>query len=434
MGNNALFSVLFFISVLLLPVDGFPLGSQFLREFGARPTNFFLLAAAFFLFNRIKYFKLSTRNIFLYVLVAMWCINNFMMTLFGNTSLTQFRSPFNSWVLQGLMLVWMFASYKVWQLLLFKLADTKPGFIHKTFVNSGIFALICFASHSLYISFGSYLIPGFEWLLEFLNGPMSQFRISGITTEPSIWGSWVAFVWPILLLGSTSYSGISKVVGLLLIIAAFLSGARTFLVILVIQLAVLLAWQISSRAITVKKLFFILFFTVFIGVLFIVNGGYQRLFSTADINENLSNIARIGSNITALKVIRDNPVFGIGIGQFTNAYGKYVPTFTLVSDEVVSWADGTSNTRASTFNLFLRIYVELGLPFFLASLYFVVSPFYDSVRLLRRENTSQHRYSICYLIAYIGGTTFWLSQDQYGYQVGILSYALLDMYNRLFKS
>jgi len=102
-------------------------------------------------------------------------------------------------------------------------------------------------------------------------------------------------------------------------------------------------------------------------------------------------------------------------------FSAYAPDFALASDEIVTYAAGLSDYRASSFNLFVRFLCEFG---FVAGLFFsylVMQPILRALRI-RGDNG----FVLYATLSAVGGVGFWLSQDQYGYQPAILSLAILS--------
>jgi hypothetical protein len=134
-----------------------------------------------------------------------------------------------------------------------------------------------------------------------------------------------------------------------------------------------------------------------------------------------SNISRIGSTVTGVRVSFAYPFFGVGIGQFKYFFGAYAPDFALSNSEILTHSAGLSDYRASTFNLFVRFFCEFGFPIGLWFSFLVLRPIMSAVRLRNGGD-----YLLFGTLAAIGGFGFWLSQEQYGYQPGILSLAILS--------
>lgn len=80
------------------------------------------------------------------------------------------------------------------------------------------------------------------------------------------------------------------------------------------------------------------------------------------INENMSSVMRVGSNMLALNVALEGyGLLGIGIGQFHFMYTpEFAPDYLLLSQEALDLMGGVTGRRASTFNLPLRLLVETG--------------------------------------------------------------------------
>lgn len=251
-------------------------------------------------------------------------------------------------------------------------------------------------------------------LLQFYHDP---FRVSGATSEPSILGAWIAFLWPMLFLVKEPRFAPHRgaLVAVLLLLGLFFGG-RTFLVLFGMQFVCLVSFSIFSGT-AAKKFLSAL-------ILFPLLAIFSRFFfeSVLDIEDNLSSMARFGSTITALIVGIENLPTGIGIGQFSYYFPSSVPDLFRASEEITYWASGDSESRLSTFNLPARVFVELGLPgvFYIVLLFLSVARQWLSIRKSFEEPT---RTSVPLVV--VAGCGFWLSQDQYGYQPAIFSIALI---------
>jgi len=166
--NNTLFWVIFFFAVLLLPIDGFPLGMSYLREFGARPSNFIILFLVYILFlfmltsKRSPLIKID--KIILYIsiiLISLFFINILVAVFKEPINKVYYRDPLVSWILQYLMVLWMFLSIYIW-LVLFRNIDLFSN-NDKRFLSilaiSSLFNIIYFVDDIIYLYFHDRIIP-----------------------------------------------------------------------------------------------------------------------------------------------------------------------------------------------------------------------------------------------------------------------------------
>jgi hypothetical protein len=234
------------VAVLLLlfstlVIDGFPAGEVLLHEFGARLSNFILLAAmmvlcADALLSGVP-LTLPRRDVIVLVTVLFGipALNLPVMMMQAEVPLD---GPIVDWVKQYAMLLWGLASYWIWTRLL------------KDFAAEELALLICVGSIiPLLCFFGDLTESGsFQSALEIFRLKRDP-RISGLATEPSLYAAWLAFVWPFALYhGMHARSYAARAFGLLIFVAicatAILSHARTIAVILVLQIGYFGYWAV----------------------------------------------------------------------------------------------------------------------------------------------------------------------------------------------
>lgn len=404
------------ILLMSLVVDGFPAGIAVLREFGARPTNFLLLAVLGVALGRsllqwdVAFLRRRDVLVAVLILVGVPAINLPVALLQSSEA---GGAVITAWGLQYLMFAWGICSFLVWKRLLAGIESARLS------------RLVCWSA----------MLPVAIFLLDYLDvlGPVApaldlvrfkrDIRPSSLATEPSLFAAWIVVVWPFMLLvARTAASRSLRVVatGLLLLtaVSAFLTNARTAAAIVVLQLGYFGYSHLRrSRSLTARlRALFVVAVLLLVTVAILA----QRLLSLANVEDNASNIARLGYTVTGINVMLAHPFAGIGIGQFTNFFATFVPDFALASDEVALYASGQAEFRASTFNLFVRLLCEFGIPLGLFLSLIVVQP----LRRAARYVGPGHFYHYAALSA-VGGVGFWLTQDQYGYQPAIFSLALL---------
>jgi len=407
--------VLLFMSLL---IDGFPAGAAVLREFGARAANFLLVIAWMVLVVRclMKRETLGLRTYEAYALVAILAgapLLNLPVALMQSE--VGVRLALTDWIKQYLMLGWGLASYFIWKRIVADMDSRRYC------------ALMCISA----------VLPILAFLLEYADSSgttaavLDLFRMkrdvrpSSLATEPSIYGAWIAFLWPLMfyygLAGRRVLARLAVRGFLVVAIAtALLSNARTFAVVLMLQLLYICYWSIQKQrgwGTRIRSLLLGLCLTT-AAVLFLAG----RLMSTTNLSDNESDITRIGDTVAGINVALAHPLVGVGIGEFGNFIAQYAPTFALRSIEVEKDIAGSSEYRASTFNMFVRLFVEFGIPLGSVFVYLILRPVIRAPKRAMGE-----RFVLYAALSAVGGVGFWFSQDTYGYQPAILSLAVLSV-------
>jgi len=84
------------------------------------------------------------------------------------------------------------------------------------------------------------------------------------------------------------------------------------------------------------------------------------IFLSLATEDNMSNIARFGSQLAGYKMALDHPVFGVGLGQFGFSAANYMPDWALVSAEIQEWISPTG-AWATALSIYARIASETGI-------------------------------------------------------------------------
>lgn len=407
--------VFLFMSLL---IDGLPAGAAVLREFGARLANFLLLIACVVLIVRrlIGGRALGMNRYEAYFLVAVVAgapLLNLPIAL--AQSPVAVRLTMVDWAKQFPMLCWGLVSYCIWKRILEGMDPRR---------------------YSALISISA-LLPVLAFILEYIDrsgttvAVLDVFRMkrdvrpSSLATEPSIYGAWVAFLWPLVLYYSMAGGRVlgrlaARIFLVVALVTALLSGARTFAVVLLLQLLYVCYWAIQKGhgwGARIRTLLLGLCVTAAA-----VLGLASRLVTVTDISNNESDITRVGDTVTGINVALGHPLVGVGIGEFGNFFSQYAPAFALRSVEVEKDVLGSAEYRASTFNMFVRLFVEFGIPLGSVFAYLVLRPI---IRAPKRN--MGERFVLYAALSAVGGVGFWLSQDTYGYQPAILALAVLSV-------
>ncbi len=444
---------MFSLAIILIPIDRFPYGMTVLREFGARPTNFILLVILIFLFafflkgRRIDFLNIQRMKLILFCILFLG-LNSLVVIYLGGGQILG-RSPIIQWLLQYLIVIWFFVSLILWISWLESIkpeTDLGRQLLQKIFlvaatVNLAIFCIDYFSANSDGLLEQNSLAMDYLYLIRRKIDP----RPSGLGSEPSIMGSWIAFMWPIILFSSGSLvnSGrkvLSYCCVAVLVLTGILCGARTFLAIMLIQLLIFFAFLGKKYQLQNYAYIFIgaAIVTFLLGALNFENYYLTQILSIANI-ENESTANRLSSAIAAFKISIDYPIFGVGIGQFTAYYPTYVPDWALSGAEAKDYISGNIDVKINTFNLPLRLLAELGYPVGCLLIGLVVLLSFSLMYNIRYQlfhgilNAGSKKFLAGIVLSYFGGISWWLSQDLTSYQPGILALALGIWANRYCK-
>lgn len=406
--------VFLFMSLL---IDGFPPGAAVLREFGSRPTDFLLLAAWMILIAG-RLMKGRAMGVGLkesYLLVAVLAgapLLNLPVALMQSDVAT--RLTIVDWTKQFGMLGWGLTSYYIWKRIV-------AGMDPRRYC-----ALMCFgAVLSVLAFFGNYFDRS-GTVVAFLDlfRLKRDLRPSSFATEPSLYGAWVAFIWPLVLYYAVAGGrALGRLAARFFLVAAvasaLMSNARTFVVVLLLQFVYLCYWAIQRQrgwGGRVRSLLLALCVTTTAALVLA-----SRLMTVVDVSGNESDVTRFGDTVTGINVALAHPLAGVGIGEFGNFFAQYAPAFALNSVEVDKNVTGEAEFRASTFNMFVRLCVEFGIPLGIAFTIAILRPIFKAPK-----NTPNERFVLYAALSAVGGAGFWLSQDTYGYEPGILALAVLS--------
>jgi hypothetical protein len=246
---------------------------------------------------------------------------------------------------------------------------------------------------------------------------VNSMRLSGMTSEPSYFGTMAAlYGLPLLLAFPEKQRPIGRLpcrlLAALLFAFALAAGGRT---VLPVSLCGLLAyaWYARLRLFSLRNVSMILLVAA-LSIFFLVRT------SALDIHDNLSSAMRFGSTLTSLNVVfAGYGITGVGFGQFHFMFlERFMPHFLLFSEEAITQMSSTAEHRTSTFNLFTRYWVETGIAGLALFLGFLAYLF----RLARRERGQRALVGVLMLGSSLG---FLLTQEPYCYPPLILAASLI---------
>lgn len=198
-------------------------------------------------------------------------------------------------------------------------------------------------------------------------------RLRSLSGEASWFGMYLVFVFPWLMSYYFTERKTYKYIYLALIVYAltltFLTYSRTayFFISFQIFAFVMIVFYTGTRSHRRQLLRLLIITVLLVGVLFIVtNAGdkivqvYSSLFGQ-DTYYLQSNIGRMGSQVSAIKMGLSHPLAGVGLGQYGFDMPDYLPAWALDNQAINLWASSSSDTPwAPVHSLYARILAETG--------------------------------------------------------------------------
>ena len=383
----------------LLPIDWFAPTGLILRELGAKPLNLFLLICVLiFLVNRKSIFSVRIyRSIhiqaYLGGIIILGTIAFIINLAFMPPMPISDRSQFYQYITQtSMMLLFMVVLQAL--IYIFCRSDLRQR-------------VLDFLPLVVLLNLLFFLLEGIGIFNDISPSLLSLFRTnglldrpSGLMSEPSYFGVFAAlYAIPILFYADRNHF-FSRALAITLLAAAVFIEAKTMFIVLGAQLLYLATTH--KQATTRKMIVLVIIAAIPAGVYL------MTITSAIDLSINMSSVLRLGSNRLAWNVAADGyGLIGLGTGQFHFMYTpKFAPDFLLTSQEALDQLSGSSATRASTFNLPLRLLVESGVAGLGLAILMVFRVFWS----LRNTTDRITQTGLCFVAGSIG---FLMTQDTY---------------------
>jgi len=198
-------------------------------------------------------------------------------------------------------------------------------------------------------------------------------RLRSLSGEASWFGMYIVFVFPWLMsyffTERKTYKYIYLALTAYALILAYLTYSRNAYFIISFQIfSFVMIVFVKGTHRHRRQLLWVLVITVLLlGVLIIeTNAGdkivqvFHSLFEQ-DTYFLQSNIARMGSQLTAIKMGLSHPLAGVGLGQYGFDMPDYIPAWALDTQAINLWASSSSDTPwAPVHGLWARILAETG--------------------------------------------------------------------------
>jgi hypothetical protein len=406
--------VYLWLLVLALPIDWFSPTGALLREGGAKPAiPLMFLASVITFFAWPQRFSHRMPLASLRVLIAFALI--FLCGLLGfSINLAMGWSRFDASKTPSTQFITQAALFLLTPILIAAHAEI----LRDRDWSSYAIALIPWAA-SIHLSVAALQLSG---ILQYNRLPLSLFRtgyeandmrLSGLTSEPSYFGTMAAlYGLPLILALPHKRRWLHRTLAALLLLFALAAGGKT---VLPVGLCGLLAyaWYAKLKIFSPRNVAIALLVAAF-AIVFLAKT------SPFDVRENLSSAMRFGSTLTSINVaLAGYGITGVGFGQFHFMFlERFMPHFLLFSPEAAAQMASTADHRTSTYNLFTRYWVETGvagLALFLGLLAYLF-------RLARQQPNQRTLVGVLTLGSSLG---FLLTQEPYCYPPLIFAASLI---------
>ena len=404
---------IFLLSLFLIPFDDLPY-IPMLGGLGKRASVYafsILVAISIFLFikNRKIFFINTIEN---YLILAFYssCIFSIVINFSSiSESLFKGQSGFKRVLIQLASITLLLLTLYTIQFIINKCEIsifTIRKYICLSFIPVGIVATLQLLNLLKLFDF-SYIISKISYIVNSsLRGDLYGTRIRGVSAEASYLGMYCAFVFPWffsylltakkrttkIYFGSISFIILALVVGTKSRTAVIL----TLLDILVIGFLIVFFYKnvrtkiLSSLTLIIMTIFLFNFSSLMDLIInrplsqentnvespsnTVNNYEVGNLISSISDNTIDSNIARSSMQKAALNIGLDNPVIGVGLGQFGFYLNDYIPEGAKENSyEVRNWIDTTVSVWPPVHSLYHRIFAEEGIIGLISYFAFIVT-------------------------------------------------------------
>ncbi|NNJ53184.1 MAG: O-antigen ligase family protein, partial [Ignavibacteriaceae bacterium] len=286
----------------------------------------------------------------------------------------------------------------------------------KTYVTALVIATAILAISTIYL----FIIDGYS-LIELNLGLRS--RVSGLIGNPNILTNFYIISVPILVLSLMFYRNAIKksvVVSILILFIVGLTLTISRTAILGVLLSTLFIFFLFR-----KKYFY---WSMFCLVLMVLNILIYEPFGSLT-----SLLFRLERGLAgrefiwdiSIGIIKDNPIFGIGVGVFKLEMFNYFPIMldSWVGRELVKLHEITATGTNLSHNLFLGFYTDMGIVGFSTAIFFATIFFRTGIKTLIIYKSIDSKDYYLILALFLGGATMFVRAlfDS----VGILSYGVI---------
>jgi O-antigen ligase len=443
---NFILKLNFYIFLFFLPFNGLPYFKEIFKELSAEASYyplyiFVLLSFIYYLFKRKEFKFTKNYSFYLFVAFIVWVLVSGVVN-YNRISLNYFkyRTGTEKFMLQFLVLNFVF---------------TVSLFLYNFFRKYDLDDLFRRIRNIVVLSFIVILFFGFfEFLKKFLgiDNIIENFRgfitigykgygdrLHSICGEPSWFGVYLTFGLPWILSCFIERIRLKYfVLYFFIFLFSYFTFSRTVYIIFVIQTFVF-SLIIGFYDKNYKKM--LKYFIVFCipSILLFLNTAITSIINTQNKTANIintqnktaniintqnktaniintqnkssaSNITRIGMQTAAVKIGLDNPVFGVGLGQFGFNFPKYLPEWALDSYEIKSYLDPNDKFFPPSHGLFPRLIAETG---FVGFLIYIFMCFLFLIEILKNYKNNFKPFNFVILLSILSFFLLGFSYDSF---------------------
>ena len=455
---NKVLLVLFLISIVLIPFDSLPYMKGVLGELGVRGPVYtfipiFIVIFIYFIYKKKIYFKWNLEKVLLVIFITWTAIS---ASININTIIhNEFkeRNGLEKLILQIMVLAFMVLIMYATEYIV-SLNNISLKTIRKYILISFIFVSL-------------YSLRKISYYIHYLNrGNLYGDRIRSITGEASFLGMYVAFAYPWVVSYILTEKRYTKkilygIVVLYMLLLVYLTKSRVAYAVTMGEMVLILFGillfdrkklnKVLIVIITICSMLSINSFNTLNSYIMsirqqqgstdeVIDDGYNIDMSVGDVVQSLnsktnhSNIARLGLQKSAINMGMDNPIIGIGLGQFGFYADQYIEEDARISFEIQRWTNPEEvDFWPPAFALIPRIVAEqgfVGAAIFIAFLLVTMIKFF--VKYVKaNENTME----ILTMVSLIGVIVSTFNADTYGLpQLWILLGIIIYLSNKKEKN
>lgn len=471
---NKVLLVLFLISIVLIPFDSLPYMKGVLGELGVRGPVYtfipiFIVIFIYFIYKKKIYFKWNLEKVLLVIFITWTAIS---ASININTIIhNEFkeRNGLEKLILQIMVLAFMVLIMYATEYIV-SLNNISLKTIRKYILISFIFVSLYSFLEILQV-YGilnvENILRKISYYIHYLNrGNLYGDRIRSITGEASFLGMYVAFAYPWVVSYILTEKRYTKkilygIVVLYMLLLVYLTKSRVAYAVTMGEMVLILFGillfdrkklnKVLIVIITICSMLSINSFNTLNSYIMsirqqqgstdeVIDDGYNIDMSVGDVVQSLnsktnhSNIARLGLQKSAINMGMDNPIIGIGLGQFGFYADQYIEEDARISFEIQRWTNPEEvDFWPPAFALIPRIVAEqgfVGAAIFIAFLLVTMIKFF--VKYVKaNENTME----ILTMVSLIGVIVSTFNADTYGLpQLWILLGIIIYLSNKKEKN
>ncbi|MCK1536079.1 MULTISPECIES: O-antigen ligase family protein [unclassified Bradyrhizobium] len=195
-------------------------------------------------------------------------------------------------------------------------------------------------------------------------------RLRTVSFEPPAFGNFAGLAWPWLFAAIFMTRGARKVLHVFLLLAFTVlivgSQARTGWLLLatnVVAFGLLKFLFLPPDGRVPKSAAFMGAVLLFgaVAVIIFYAASFDDVIREAAVGTSVSDLSRLAYQVTCIKMFSENPILGIGLGQFAFKAISYMPDWGFVSSEVKASLQFIDAPWPNTYSLYARLVAELGL-------------------------------------------------------------------------